>query len=74
MAYQTLKFKKGTWISEYIDKKMSRYILNGHYVNDIDLSDNHHKNIEIRPRLIGGSEDLDIICTNVNGYPSTKNN
>ena len=30
-------------------------------------------NIEIRPRLKGGSSELKIICTNVNGYPSSKN-
>ena len=43
-------------------------------MDDIDLSNNLHNNIEIRPKLIGGSEDFSIICANVNGYPSTKNN
>ena len=53
---------------------MSRYILNDQYVDDIDLSNNHHNNIEIRPKLKGGAEDMEILCTNINGYPSTKNN
>ena len=30
--------------------------------------------IEIRPKLIGSSVEVKIICSNANGYPSTKNN
>ena len=30
--------------------------------------------VEIRPRLVGGSEGVKILCTNSNGYPSDKNN
>ena len=49
-------------------------MINGHYVDNVYLSNNHHNYIEIRPKLLGGSEDVQIICSNANGYPSTKNN
>ena len=49
-------------------------MLNGKNVDDVDLSNNKHNVIEIRPRLLGGSQDVRIVCSNVNGYPSTKNN
>ena len=53
---------------------MSRFLINGQYVDDVDLSNNLNNQIEIRPRLKGGAEEVKIICTNANGYPSTKNN